>query len=253
MSTASATSRGVATQRRPLSISHWASSRLRDPRRTRCSRRRGSGRPCCRPCVPSPMNPIVCIATRSPSIVVRSSSVSSSEAASISGSTWPGARKPTIAPSTAGLRNVQAIATAPGVVSYRPATADRRSTSSRLRDSSGSLKRGSSRRQSSSGSRGDPFAGHLPGEQPGAHRRVHDHADPFALAEREQLPLGVALDQRVLRLERLDRRDLLDPPQLLDIEVRDADMPDQPLLLELGERRPSPPRCPRSGSGQWIW
>jgi hypothetical protein len=47
--------------------------------------------------------------------------------------------------------------------------------------------------------------------------------------------LDVSFDQRVLRLERLDRRDLLDSPQLLDVEVRDADVADEPLLLELGE------------------
>ena len=51
--------------------------------------------------------------------------------------------------------------------------------------------------------------------------------------------LGLAIDQRVRRLQRLDRRDLLDPPQLLDAEVRDADVADEALLLELGERRPA--------------
>jgi len=46
-----------------------------------------------------------------------SSSVSWRFAAARIGSTWSGRRKPTIAPSTAGLCNVQATATAPGVVS----------------------------------------------------------------------------------------------------------------------------------------
>jgi hypothetical protein len=40
-------------------------------------------------------------------------------------------------------------------------------------------------------------------------------------------------------LERLHRRDLLDAPKLRDVEVRDADVPDQPLLLQLGQRRPA--------------
>ena len=54
---------------------------------------------------------------------VMSSSVSSRLAAARIGSTWSGRRKPTIAPSTAGLRSVQATATAPGTVSWRSATA----------------------------------------------------------------------------------------------------------------------------------
>ena len=52
-----------------------------------------------------------------PSSSAASSSESSSVAAPSSSSTWSGRRKPTIAPSTAGLRSVHAIATAPGVVS----------------------------------------------------------------------------------------------------------------------------------------
>ena len=57
-------------------------------------------------------------------------------------------------------------------------------------------------------------------------------------AEREDLGLDVALQQRVERLQRLDRRDRLRPPHLLDAEVRRADVVDETLLLELGERRP---------------
>ena len=135
-----------------------------------------------------------------PSISARSSSVSSRFAAARIGSTWSGRRKPTIAPSTAGLRSVQATATAPGVVSWRSATAVRRSTSSRFRESCGSLKRWSCLRQSSSARRGDALAGHAAGQHPGAHRRVDDHADALPLGERQDLPLGVALDQRVLGL-----------------------------------------------------
>ena len=55
----------------------------------------------------------------------------------------------------------------------------------------------------------------------------------------EDRSLDAAFDQRVLRLERLDRRDLLDPPQLLDVEVRDADVADELLVGELGEGRPA--------------
>ncbi len=41
------------------------------------------------------------------------------------------------------------------------------------------------------------------------------------------------------RLQRLHGSDLLDPLQLLDVEVGDADVAHEPLLLELGERRPA--------------
>ena len=85
----------------------------------------------------------------------------------------------------------------------------------------------------------DPLARHRAGQQAGAHRRVDDHADPLALGEGQDLLLDLARDQRVRRLQRLDRRDLLDPPQLLDVEVRDADVADEAFLLQLGERRPA--------------
>src|SRR5438552_1450839 len=170
-----------------------------------------------------------------PSIMVMSSSESSRLAASIKGSTCSGERKPTIAPSTAGLRSVQAMATAPGTVSWRSATAAKRSTISRLRESSGSRKRGSCLRQSSSGMLAIRSRAMAHGQHSRAHRGVDDRADPLALGERQNLTLDVALDQRVLRLQGLHRRDLLDPPQLLDVEVRDADVAHEPLLLELGE------------------
>ena len=89
------------------------------------------------------------------------------------------------------------------------------------------------------GESGDPLAGHRAGQQPRTHGRIHDHTNPIALGERQDLPLDAALDQRVLRLEGLDRRDLSYAPQLLDVEVRDADVTDQSLLLELGECRPA--------------
>ena len=69
----------------------------------------------------------------------------------MSSSTCLGLRKPTIAPSTAGFFNVQATATAPGVLSSRVATFLSRSTSARCRESYGSLKRSLCLRQSSEG------------------------------------------------------------------------------------------------------
>ena len=47
-----------------------------------------------------------------------------------------------------------------------------------------------------------------------------------------------ALEQRVWRLQRLDRRDRLRAAQLRDVEVRHADVAHEPLGLQLGERRP---------------
>ena len=87
--------------------------------------------------------------------------------------------------------------------------------------------------------RGEALAGHCPGEQPGAHRRVDDDPDPFALCEGEDLVFGVAGDQRVGRLQRLDRCDLLDAAELLGVEVGDSDVADEAVLFELDERRPA--------------
>ena len=98
------------------------------------------------PMCPRPTKPIpvVVVAIHAlPSIVATSSSSSSRFAAARMGSTWSGRRKPAIAPSTARLRSVQATATAPGVASWRSATAPRRSTSARCSERSGSRKRAS--------------------------------------------------------------------------------------------------------------
>jgi hypothetical protein len=58
-------------------------------------------------------------------------------------------------------------------------------------------------------------------------------------------PLG---DQRVLRLERLDRRDPADAAQLLDVEVRDADVRTSPCSLSSAVADQA-----SSWIGQWIW
>ena len=55
----------------------------------------------------------------------------------------------------------------------------------------------------------------------------------------QDLRFDVALDERVLGLERLDRGDLLDLTQLLYIEVGHTDVANEILLLELGECRPT--------------
>src|SRR6185503_4306360 len=85
----------------------------------------------------------------------------------------------------------------------------------------------------------DPLARHLPGQHPGGHRRVDDHADPLALAERQDLVLDLTVEQRVRRLQRLDRRDRLGAAQLPDREVRGADVTDEAFVLQLGEGRPA--------------
>ena len=134
------------------------------------------------------------------------------------------------------------------------ATAARRCTCARCRESSGSWKRASCLRQSSSGRFSIRSRVMPPRQQTRAHRRVDDHADPLALGERQDLVLDLARDQRVRRLQSLHRRDLLDPAQLLDVEVRHADVAHQPLLLQLGQRRPAlldvRPRGRASGSGR---
>ena len=178
---------------------------------------------------------------------------SSRFAAARIGSTWSGRRKPTIAPSTAGLRSVQATATAPGVVPWRSATARRRSTRARCSREQRLLEARVVLAPVVVRQARDPLAGHRAGEQPGAHRRVDDDADALALGEGQDLRLDLARDQRVRRLEGLDRRDRLRAAQLRDVEVRDADVADEALAPSARRASSSPPRCPRRGSGQWIW
>ena len=85
----------------------------------------------------------------------------------------------------------------------------------------------------------DALPGHRAGQQARAHRRIGDHPDALAFGERQDLVLDLAGDQRVRRLQRLDRRDLLDPPQLADVEVGNPDVTHEPLLLQLGQGRPA--------------
>ena len=137
-----------------------------------------------------------------------------------------------------GVRSVQATATAPGVamtVGDRPQPIHQREVLGQLR----LLEARAALAPVVLGQLLDPLAGHRAGEQAGSHRRVDDHADPLALGERQHLLLDLPRDQRVGRLQRLDGSDLLDLPQLRDAEVGDADVADEALRLELGERRPA--------------
>ena len=106
----------MSRQRSP-SHTRSCASRGRVIRRRPCSRRRGTGPPCSRPCARGrrsrSSSSSVAISVP-PFDLAMSSSASSRFAAATIGSTWSGRRKPTIAPSTAGLRSVQATATAPG-------------------------------------------------------------------------------------------------------------------------------------------
>ena len=110
-----------------------------------------------------------------PSICSTSSALSSRPAALRIGSTWSGRRKPTIAPSTAGLRSVHATATAPGVVSWRsrdgrPSAA----TCARCRESCGLLEARVVLAPVVVGQALDPLAGHAArsaGPSPSASRR----------------------------------------------------------------------------------
>src|SRR5436190_7534 len=85
----------------------------------------------------------------------------------------------------------------------------------------------------------DPLPRHGAGQQSRPHRRVDDHADSLALAERQNLVLRFAVDQRVWRLQRLDGGDCLSTLQLFDAEVRDADVACEALSFELGQRGPT--------------
>ena len=160
-------------------------------------------------------------------------------AAATIGSTWSGRRKPTIAPSTAGLRSVHAIG-------------DRaRARAVALGDEPNALDEGqvfgepriaelrAPRAPVVVGKRLDPLTGHRPAQQARAHRRVDDHADALALGEGQDLVLDLTCDERVRRLERLDGRGPLDTAELLDAEVGDADVAREPFAAELDECRPA--------------
>ena len=113
------------------------------------------------------------------------------------------------------------------------------STSSRLRESSGSWNCFALRRKSSCGMFGDALLGHGAGEQAGVHGRIVDDADVVLLAEGKDLGFDGAVDHGVGRLQRGDGRDLQGAFHLGDVEVGDADAADLALALQLGHRGPA--------------
>src|SRR5215212_3609705 len=85
----------------------------------------------------------------------------------------------------------------------------------------------------------DALGGHLAREQPAPHRRVDDDADVVLPAVREYLLLDAAVEHAVGRLESLDGRYLPYPLHLGDVEVRDPDVADLALVLELAHGLPA--------------
>src|SRR3712207_1434971 len=81
--------------------------------------------------------------------------------------------------------------------------------------------------------------GHLSREQAAPHRRVDDDAYVVLLAVREYLLLHLTPQHGVGRLEGLYRGYSLSPLHLGDVEVRNPDVPDLALLLQLGHRTPA--------------
>src|SRR5215212_6518586 len=85
----------------------------------------------------------------------------------------------------------------------------------------------------------DALGGHLAREQPAPHRRVDDDADVVLPAVREYLLLDAAVEHVVGRLEALDGGYLPYPLHLGEVEVRDPDVADLALVLELGHCLPA--------------
>src|SRR5215218_10621196 len=81
--------------------------------------------------------------------------------------------------------------------------------------------------------------GHLAGEQAALHRRVDDDADVLFPAVGKYLIFYAAVYEVVRRLEGLDGCYLLRPLHLLDVEVRDPDVPGLALLFELRQSAPA--------------
>src|SRR6478672_9794986 len=85
----------------------------------------------------------------------------------------------------------------------------------------------------------DSLAPHGTRQQARPHRRVDDYANPLAFSKGKDLLLDLAIDERVGRLQRLYKGNRLCPAKLGDVEVGDADVVNEPFLLELGEGRPT--------------
>ena len=98
----------------------------------------------------------------------------------------------------------------------------------------------------------DPLARHAPGEHPGPHRGVDDHADPFTFGQRQDLVFNLTVDQRIGRLQRLDWRDRLDAAQLPGIELETPICRTRPRSFSAAMAA-QPSSISSSGTGQWIW
>ena len=79
---------------------------------------------------------------------------------------------------------------------------------------------------------------HRPGEQPGSHRRIDNHADPFAQAKWQGVLFNFPVNQRIGRLQRGYRRNGLASLQLVDVKVRNPDPAHFADALQLAELRP---------------
>src|SRR5436190_3499410 len=64
---------------------------------------------------------------------------------------------------------------------------------------------------------------HRASQKPGCHWRIDDHADVFPFAERQELFLGIATNQRIGWLQGCYWCDAIGSLQLLQTEIRDTD------------------------------
>ena len=170
------------------------------------------------------------------------------------GSTWSGRRKPTIAPSTAGLRSVQATATAPGVVSCRSATARQPLHEREVRRELRLLEARVALAPVVVGQALDPLAGHRArsaGRSPSASRRSRRSPRARRRAGSRPRPRARSASRAAGASRRA--RSAGCAASCCDVEVRDADVAHEPLAPSARRAPTSPPRSPSSGIGQWIW
>ena len=152
----------------------------------------------------------------------RSCCVSISDAAPIQPSTCAGVRAPTIAPVTPGHASVQAMATADTDVPWRVAIGRSASRSARLLSEVRLLELRRLAPPVVLGQGGDAIGREALGQDAGLHGAVADDARVVALAPRNLVFTGRAIDERKRRLQRIDVPDGFAPVEERDIKVGNA-------------------------------
>ena len=168
----------------------------------------------------------------------RSSAVSVSDAAPIQPWTCSGARAPTIAPDTPGQASSHAIATADVVVAWRFATGRSASRKVQVFLQLGWLELCRVAPPVVGGERANAIGAEALRQQTRLHGAVADHAGLVARTPRDQVLGSLAVDQREVRLKRVDMPNGFAARQQIDVEVRHARRTNLSLAHEVGHRSP---------------